>query len=153
MFEKFLHKIVTLSDPRDTTLGTLKFEQTYHLCAKDVRTPYRVGDTMTILEMQTRSQSAVRWTEVCAAEHTSAVQQTVPAVRRPSSSLGSSVPTDLALRVLPLSPRQVRSCSVSAPAEVNVVDDVPTWILLACGVIFGLLLLLAVALLGGPTYG
>jgi hypothetical protein len=33
-----------------------------------------------------------------------------------------------------------------------VVDDVPTWALLACGVVFGILMLLALALLGGPAY-
>lgn len=41
---------------------------------------------------------------------------------------------------------------MQAPAGSPVVDDVPTWVLLACGVIFGLVMLLALAFLGGPAY-
>ena len=57
----------------------------------------------------------------------------------------------------------VRSCRVSAapaamdaratvPASVRVVDDVPTWVLLVCGVVFGIVMLLALAFVGGPAY-
>ena len=31
-------------------------------------------------------------------------------------------------------------------------DDVPTWVLLTCGVVLGVILLLALAFIGGPTY-
>lgn len=117
---------------------------------------------MTVLEMQTRTQPAVRWTEVCATEHTTITRPSGQALLRtssPASALASSPLTSSRtiapgrqLRVLPASAKQVRSCRVSAPSDANVVDDVPTWALLACGVVFGLLLLLAVALLGGPAY-
>lgn len=107
---------------------------------------------MTVLEMQTRTQPPVRWTEVCATEHTTVVWPAGPASRRFSSSATSTVAPRRRARALPMPTSQVRSCRVSAPAEESVVDDVPTWMLLVCGVAFGLMLLLAVALLGGPAY-
>lgn len=107
---------------------------------------------MTILEMQTRTQPPVRWTEVCATEHTTVVRPTVPASQQSSLTATNAVSPGRRARVLPMSTSQARSCRVSAPAEVSVVDDVPTWMLLVCGVVFGLILLLAVALLGGPAY-
>ncbi|MFN3600370.1 MAG: hypothetical protein ACK4UY_03160 [Dietzia sp.] len=54
--------------------------------------------------------------------------------------------------VRPASPHQVRACGVEARPAAPVVDDVPTWALLACGILFGILMLLALALLGGPAY-
>lgn len=47
---------------------------------------------------------------------------------------------------------QVRACHVDAPVSGGVVDDVPAWVLLACGIAFGVIMLLAVAFLGGPAY-
>lgn len=47
---------------------------------------------------------------------------------------------------------QVRACHVEAPVSGGVVDDVPAWALLACGIAFGVIMLLAVAFLGGPAY-
>lgn len=46
----------------------------------------------------------------------------------------------------------VRACRVEAPSVSGVEDDVPTWALLACGIAFGVIVLLAVAFLGGPAY-
>lgn len=55
-------------------------------------------------------------------------------------------------RVLTGPATAVRACSVEAPAQSGVVDDVPTWVLAACGIALGVLMLLAVAFLGGPAY-
>ena len=55
-------------------------------------------------------------------------------------------------RVLVRSAGDVRSCRVEAPSAGRVVDDVPTWALVICGVLFGLAMLLALAFLGGPAY-
>ncbi|WP_380059604.1 hypothetical protein [Dietzia aurantiaca] len=46
----------------------------------------------------------------------------------------------------------MRACEVQAPAPAGVVDDVPTWALVVCGVLFGIAMLLALAFLGGPAY-
>ncbi|MBB1008846.1 hypothetical protein G6010_04430, partial [Dietzia sp. SLG510A3-3B2-2] len=54
--------------------------------------------------------------------------------------------------VRPVSTDRVRACHVEAPASTGVVDDVPAWALLACGIAFGVIMLLAVAFLGGPAY-
>ena len=109
---------------------------------------------MTVLEMQTRTLPAVRWTEVCATEH-----ETVDTTADPAVRLLSSVPSRPAAPArrlrMPADPAEhVRSCRIAGLSEweVEVVDDVPTWILLACGVVFGILLLLAAVLLGAPTY-
>lgn len=56
-------------------------------------------------------------------------------------------------RVLPRSSVKARACHVEAPSPAGVVDDVPTWALLACGILVGVLMLLALAFLGGPAYG
>ena len=45
-----------------------------------------------------------------------------------------------------------RACHIEAPSPVGVVDDVPTWALLTCGIVVGVLMLLALAFLGGPAY-
>lgn len=55
-------------------------------------------------------------------------------------------------RVLARPSVDARACHVAAPARAGVVDDVPTWALLACGVLVGVLMLLALAFLGGPAY-
>lgn len=52
----------------------------------------------------------------------------------------------------PVSAEQIRACRVVPTAASPVVDDVPTWALLACGILVGLLMLLALAFLGGPAY-
>ncbi|WP_235026706.1 hypothetical protein, partial [Dietzia lutea] len=52
----------------------------------------------------------------------------------------------------PVASDRVRACRVESPAPTRVVDDVPAWALLACGIAFGVLMLLAVAFLGGPAY-
>lgn len=54
--------------------------------------------------------------------------------------------------VRPAAADQVRACHVGAPTPGGVVDDVPAWVLLACGIAFGVIMLLAVAFLGGPAY-
>ncbi|UVE95583.1 DUF3806 domain-containing protein [Dietzia sp. B32] len=54
--------------------------------------------------------------------------------------------------VRPASAEGVRACHIEAPVASGVVDDVPTWALLACGIAFGVILLFAVAYLGGPAY-
>ena len=56
-------------------------------------------------------------------------------------------------RVLPRSSVRARACHVEAPSPAGVVDDVPTWALLVCGILVGVLMLLALAFLGGPAYG
>lgn len=130
---------------------------------------------MTVLEMQSRTQPTVRWTEICATEHTTRARPTDmparsasapsmrsmrstrpvqdPSVRSMPSRTSRSVAPGRRTLVRPASTAQVRSCRVAAPAEAGVVDDVPTWVLLACGVVFGLILMLAFVLVGGPTYG
>lgn len=55
-------------------------------------------------------------------------------------------------RVLSRPSATARACRVEAPVSAGVVDDVPTWALLTCGILFGILMLLAVAFLGGPAY-
>ena len=52
----------------------------------------------------------------------------------------------------PVASDSVRACRVESSAPTRVVDDVPAWALLACGIAFGILMLLAVAFLGGPAY-
>ena len=119
---------------------------------------------MSVLEMQSPSRPAVRWTEVCATEHGSPVTTRVraraesargPAIRTldrgrpvPTRSIG---PGRTAL-VRPASTGQVTACRVASKPVSPVVDDVPTWVLLACGILFGVVMLLALALLGGPAY-
>lgn len=134
---------------------------------------------MTVLELQQHTPSRVRWTEVCATEHAPSPQvRALPALgagrRLPASmpvSPGaprSSVRSVLAEpreRVVPgrdraTAPRRavpavtggVRSCRREEFAPVRVVDDVPTWVLAACGVVFGLMMVLALAFVGGPAY-
>lgn len=111
---------------------------------------------MSVLEMQSRprvpSLPAVRWTEVCTTEHGGidhrSVSPRVPAP--PVSRVGSGQP----VRVLPAAGigTGVGACRVEPTSGSAVVDDVPTWVLLACGLVFGLVLLLLVALVGGPAY-
>ena len=51
-----------------------------------------------------------------------------------------------------VSGHQARACRVEAPLVSPVVDDVPTWALLTCGIVVGIIMLLALAFLGGPAY-
>ncbi len=55
-------------------------------------------------------------------------------------------------RVLAGPATAVRACSAEVSVQSGVVDDVPTWVLAACGITLGVLMLLAVAFLGGPAY-
>ena len=55
-------------------------------------------------------------------------------------------------RVLIRATPAARACRVVAPPRAGVVDDVPTWVLVSCGMIVGVLMLLALAVLGGPAY-
>lgn len=137
---------------------------------------------MTVLEMQTQARPATRWTEVCATDHPAptgrparqARQVTAPhrrPMRRSSGRVAEpavtgparpavrgprtgSTPVAPGRRVLvrPASSERVRACRVEAPSVSGVVDDVPTWALLACGIAFGIIMLLALAYLGGPAY-
>lgn len=143
---------------------------------------------MTILEMRHEARPAMRWTEVCASDHTAPVrreasqhhelgsvkirptarparyaerstvaERSMVAEQRGSHARRPSTGTHLVApgrRVLarPAPADNVRACRVEAPSVSGVVDDVPTWVLLACGVAFGVVLLLALALLGGPAY-
>lgn len=82
-----------------------------------------------------------------------------PQRSRPSSASGVSVsrsntvaPVAPGRRANPSSTSSVRACQVEAPSPVGVVDDVPTWALLTCGLLFGMAMLLALAFLGGPAY-
>lgn len=107
---------------------------------------------MTVLEMQSPSRPAVRWTEVCTTEHDPSVRGSAPL--RSAVVPARSVAPARRVRVRPVgvSGTGVRACRVDTAAGAAVVDDVPTWALLACGVVFGLVLLLLVALVGGPAY-
>src|SRR5699024_9522472 len=69
LFEDFLPARVTLSDPRDTTQYEFAIEQLCQRRTNGVRTPYRVGDTMTVLELPSTTRSTGSWTQVCASEH------------------------------------------------------------------------------------
>ena len=119
---------------------------------------------MAVMEMQSQARPAVRWTEVCASEHGAAVvARPRPQIR--AGELASartldrrgevghrSVAPGRRVLVRPASAERVRACRVEAPATSPVVDDVPAWVLVACGVVFGMVMLLALALVGGPTY-
>lgn len=73
--------------------------------------------------------------------------------RPPASGRSTSaVPVAPGRRVVVRSAGSVRACEVQAPAPAVVVDDVPTWALVVCGVLFGIAMLLALAMLGGPAY-
>lgn len=177
---------MTLSDPRGRTLVRFEFEQ---MCS-EVHTGVRSkiahgidqGDDMTIVETRPEARPAMRWTEVCAADHFAPVRRASrhhqepgsvkvrPASRpardaersmvgergRPSARGHVSAATLVApgrrVLVRPAHAGTVRACRVEAPSVAGVVDDVPTWVLLACGVAFGVILLLALAFLGGPAY-
>lgn len=91
-----------------------------------------------------------------------------PVGRRDSASPSRGASTDRVVALAPATSRtsaprrivqtrpvasdRVRACRVESPAPTRVVDDVPAWALLACGIAFGVLMLLAVAFLGGPAY-
>ena len=75
--------------------------------------------------------------------------------RSPASGRSTSAaPVVPGRRIVVRSAGSVRACNVQAPATapVGVVDDVPTWALVVCGVLFGIAMLLALAFLGGPAY-
>lgn len=110
---------------------------------------------MTVLEMQSRTRPAVRWTEVCATEHTDLmppVRTGVAPSSTPVVAPGRSIAHRRRMPARPPSAEGVRACRVETPADTAVVDDVPAWALLTCGILFGVVLLLALALLGGPAY-
>ena len=77
-----------------------------------------------------------------------------PVAGRPVSSVRSAglAPVSPGRRVLSRPAAGARACYVEAPSSVGVVDDVPTWVLLTCGILVGVLMLLALALVGGPAY-
>ena len=174
MFEEFSVGMVTLSDPRDTTLVTFEFEQMCREVHTDVRSEFvhriELGVIMSVLEMQSQSGPALRWSEVCATEHrvSMSMSMSMSGRSRPRADLGAvpdtrpggrrrpaaTRPVAPGRRVLvrPASAGQVRACHVQEPTASPVVDDVPTWVLVACGVAFGFIMLLALALLGGPAY-
>ena len=126
---------------------------------------------MTVLELPP-SVSPVRWTEVCAADHRA--DRRLAATRRPAAASArtairpastgrgrGAAPTAPGVRpgvrTRPAGSRAtagagVRACRPSRVAPAAIVDDVPAWVLLACGVIVGLLMVLALAFIGGPTY-
>lgn len=126
---------------------------------------------MTVLELPP-SVSPVRWTEVCAADHRVDRRLAAPRIpaaasartaNRPASSVRvlGAAPTVSgarpAARTRPAGSRSsagagVRACRPSRVAPAAVVDDVPAWVLVACGVIVGLLMVLALAFIGGPAY-
>ena len=68
-----------------------------------------------------------------------------------SASITSVAPGRRVL-VRPAATDHVRACHIAAPAPAGIVDDVPAWALLVCGIAFGVIMLLAVAFLGGPAY-
>ncbi len=126
---------------------------------------------MTILETQSQpwTQRSVRWTEVCAVEHaavfsaadppaTLSASRRVASVTRPGgprnggNTCSSSPSTTPGHRASAAAVSQVRACRAPEPVVTPMVDDVPTWILLACGVVFAVLMLLALTLVGGPAY-
>lgn len=119
---------------------------------------------MSVLEMQPQSRPTMSWTEVCAADHrlpaTSATVRRAEAMPRPTTRTldrprpapGRSVAPGRRVSAHSGSVGQVRACRVQTPPTSPVVDDVPTWALLACGIVFGVLMLAALALLGGPAY-
>ncbi|QGW24844.1 hypothetical protein GJR88_02791 [Dietzia sp. DQ12-45-1b] len=119
---------------------------------------------MTVLEMQQRSRPSIPWTEVCATAHDrfdspregTRVPAEVPSVTR-TLDRGRKVPTRSVapgrrVSVRTASTGQVRACGVEARPAAPVVDDVPTWALVVGGIVFGILMLLALALVGGPAY-
>lgn len=79
---------------------------------------------------------------------------TRPVALREAASLRSNSLVSVApgRRVLIRQTNDVRACRVEATAPARVVDDVPTWALLACGVLFAVVMLLALAFMGGPAY-
>jgi len=46
----------------------------------------------------------------------------------------------------------VHACYVSAEPGPRIADDVPTWVLLTCGIVLGVVMLLAMVFIGGPSY-
>ncbi|WP_354054317.1 hypothetical protein [Dietzia sp. 2505] len=77
------------------------------------------------------------------------VTRTLDRRRQPATR---SVAPGRRVLVNPASAGSVRACGSEARSSVPVVDDVPTWALVVCGIVFGILMLLALALLGGPAY-
>ncbi|MDX2355562.1 hypothetical protein [Dietzia sp. PP-33] len=119
---------------------------------------------MSVLEMQSPSRQTTPWSEVCATEHSrssasglrpredSRIHPVPRTLDRGRPATTRSVAPGRRVLVRSASPAQARSCRVEVQPASPVVDDVPTWALLACGVVFGILMLLALALLGGPAY-
>lgn len=168
VFEEMSPRMSTLSDPRDTTLGRFGFEQmctTRHTGVR-MRFAHRIelGVLMTVMEMQPRSRPSVPWTEVCVTDHDRPVSSKLhprpdagarPVIRtldRGRQTATRSVAPGRRVLVRPASAERVRACGSEARSSAPVVDDVPTWALVACGIVFGILMLLALALLGGPAY-
>ena len=125
---------------------------------------------MSVLEMQPDARPIVQWTEVCPDDHRGdaiRVGRTntepapvrsghAPRLVRPRGTARPASVTSVApgrrVLVRPAATDHARACHIAAPAPAGVVDDVPAWALLACGIAFGVIMLLAVAFLGGPAY-
>lgn len=168
VFEVFSRQMSTLSDPRDTTLVRFEFEQMCKCEHTDVRTRFahRIdeGEAVSVLEMKSQSHPTMSWTEVCAADHRLPVMS-VPGRRvdtsarlatrqleRPRHTQTRTVGPGRRVLARPAPVGQVRACRVQPQPAGQVVDDVPTWALLACGIVLGVLMLVALVLLGGPAY-
>ena len=113
---------------------------------------------MSVQELRLFTDAAPQWSGACAIEHglqakRGSVGQVIARGARPSPA-GSPyrVRPRPASAVRPRPAITVRACRVDAPPRGGVVDDVPTWALLVCGIVVGVLMLLALAFLGGPTY-
>ncbi|WP_216693256.1 hypothetical protein [Dietzia psychralcaliphila] len=119
---------------------------------------------MSVLEMQSQARPSMHWTEVCATDHDrpaasglrsrrdTHIRHTTRTLDRGRQLSTRTVAPGRRVLVRPASADQVRACGAEVRTNAPVVDDVPTWALLVCGIVFGVLMLLALALLGGPAY-
>ena len=117
---------------------------------------------MTVLELPSTTRSTGSWTQVCASEHSvtsRAVHDVLGSAPRDVRVFDESRPSG-ARTLVPgrrvssglAAGDHVSACRVGGRVDEQVVDDVPTWVLLTCGIVVGLALLLALALTGGPAY-
>lgn len=105
----------------------------------------------------TRSEHRVGYARVAGRVGPGIARETAPvrptSIRQAAASRpGSPDQGALGRRVLARPTSTVRACHVQAPARAGVVDDVPTWVLAVIGITVGVLMLLALAFLGGPAY-
>lgn len=113
----------------------------------------RQTQTQTQTQVPAQGRPAVRWTEVCAAEHRSPLATRTRPVNRSGGGLATrSLGPGRSGPARPATTGQPTACRVATISASPVVDDVPTWVLVACGIVFGVVMLLALALLGGPAY-